>query len=140
MSSPDDFARELRAALDLDQDERAYLSTLNLSAAWRSRSAVAKDSPWGWLALCGVIGAFVAWTLALQPFVSVLQTANLVGLSTIALDAGLSLLFVFGRALIDISINPALPFSQPLLALLALAVLFWPRIASAPHQLQGVRS
>lgn len=139
MSSPDEFARELRAALELDDAERAYLSSLHLSSAWRTTSADAKDWTWGWVALLGVVGAFLAWSVALQPFVTVLATANLVGLSTVALSTLLGVLFGAARAIIDISTTPALSLSQPLLLLLALVLLFWPRLKSA-HQLQGVPS
>jgi hypothetical protein len=140
MSSPDEFDLDLRAALELDEDEHAYLSSLNLAGAWRTQSESATDSTWGWVALFGVVSAFFAWTALLQPFLLVVATANLVGVGTVALTSAVGLLLDAGRALIDMSTNPALGLSQPLLALLALALLFWPRIKSAPTYLQGVRS
>jgi hypothetical protein len=133
-------AANLRAALELDQDERAYLASLDLSSTWRAQSATATDARWGWLALLGIVTGFIAWTVAAQPFGDLLGTANLVGLSTVLLTATVSLLLSVAQSLIDVSINPALGLAQPLLAVLALLVLFWPRIASAPRYFQGVRS
>lgn len=130
----------LHVALDLDQDERAYLASLDLATTWRTGAANASDSPWGWVALFGVITAFIAWTVALQPFGELLATANQVGLTTVLVSNALGLVLSAGHSLIDLSTNPALGLSQPLLALIALALLFWPRIRSAPHYLQGVRS
>jgi hypothetical protein len=130
----------LKTALELDRDEHAYLASLDLAAAWRASSASPADGRWGWVALIGVVGAFVVWTLALQPFGDVLAIANLVGLSTVVVSTALGLLLGFGETFIEISTNPALGLSQPLLAVLALALLFWPRIKAAPHYFQGVRS
>jgi hypothetical protein len=128
------------AALALDQDERAYLASLDLAGTWRTRSAHSTDARWGWLALLGVVSAFIAWTVAAQPFGAVLGTANQVGLSTVLVTNAIGLFLGAVRSLIDVSTNPALGLSKPLLALLALALLFWPRLQAAPHYLQGVRS
>jgi hypothetical protein len=133
-------APQLGAALQLDEDERAYLASLDLAASWRTRSASAGEVAWGWLALLGVIAAFVAWSVAGQPVGAALGVASQVGLSTVLLTTALSLLLGAGRLVVDIATNPALGLSQPLLAVLALALLFWPRIKSAPHYLQGVHS
>jgi hypothetical protein len=130
----------LQAALELDQDERAYLAGLDLAATWRRRSTATSDARWGRLALLGIVSGFVAWTIAAQPFSDLLGIVNLVGLGTLLLTNALELLLGAGQSLIDISKNPALGLAQPLLAVLALTVLFWPRIASAPRYLQGVRS
>jgi len=146
MSRPDEptnwsaFDANLAAALDLDQEERDFLASLDLAATWRASAANATDARWGWLALLGVVAAFLAWSVAAQPIGNVLGLANLVGLGTLALTTGLGWVLAASQALIGVSTNPALGFSQPLLALLALALLFWPRIKSAPHYLQGVRS
>src|SRR5690242_6627014 len=102
MSSPDEFDLQLRAALDLDQEERAYLSGLNLSGAWRSQ-AVNSGAPWGWLALVGVVSAFVAWTLLLEPFALALATANLVGLGTVAVTTAIGVVLDLGRTLFTLS-------------------------------------
>jgi hypothetical protein len=45
-----------------------------------------------------------------------------------------------GETLITLSTNPLLQLSQPLLALLALALLFLPRLLPAAAHPQGVRS
>jgi anti-sigma factor RsiW len=128
----------LHAALELDQDERAYLATLDLAAAWRTRTAT--DARWGWLALIGVLGAFVAWTIAGRPFGELLGMANQVGLSTVLFSSAFGALLSLIQSLIEVSTSPALSLAQPLLAVLALLVLFWPRITSAPHYVRGVRS
>jgi hypothetical protein len=133
-------ATSMRAALDLDQSERAYLATLDLGGTWRNQAAPATDSPWGWIALIGVVAAFIAWTVSAQPFGDVFATANQVGLGTFLLTNAVELLLGAVRALIDVSTNPVLALSQPLLAVLALALLFWPRMKSAPQYLEGVRS
>jgi hypothetical protein len=130
----------LHVALDLDQDERAFLTSLDLSAGWRNRTSKTLAAHWGWLAVVSVVTAFIAWTLTIQPFGDLLATADQVGLSTFLLTNVVGLLLGIAQFLIDISTNPALSLSQPLLAVLALTVLFWPRIKSAPQYLQGVRS
>jgi anti-sigma factor RsiW len=130
----------LRSALELDHDERAYLANLDLATTWRAQAAPSTDARWGWLALLGIITAFIAWTIAAQPFGELLGTANLFGLGTVLLTNAVTLLLGVATSLIDVSTNPALGLAQPLLAVLALTVLFWPRIASAPRYLQGVRS
>lgn len=143
MSSPDDFNLELSAALDLDQDERDYLASLDLSGAWRARSSTAStifDGRWGRLAFLGVVAAFVVWTFAGGPLGQLLVTANQLGLGTLVATSVVGLLLGFSETLIDISTNPALGLSQPLLAVLALVILVWPRITSASRTLQGVHS
>lgn len=143
MPHPDEEALDelsLRAALDLDQDERAYLASLDLAAAWRTQPSMATDSRWGWIALTCVVAAFIGWTFAAEPFGDLLTLANQVGLSTLMLGAAFQLVLQSVISLIDVSTSPALGLSQPLLALLALALLLWPRIRFTPHSLQGVPS
>jgi hypothetical protein len=147
MSHPDEptnwsaFEADLSAALDLDGEERDFLASLDLASTWRNAEAVSpSDARWGWLALLGVVGAFVAWSVAAQPVGNVLGLANLVGLGTILLTTSVGGILAAGQALIEVSTSPALSLSLPLLALLGLALLFWPRIKSAPQYLQGVRS
>ena len=82
---------------------------------------------WGWIALAGVVAGFAAWLVAAPMFGSAVGAAAQVGLGTLPLDAALGLAFSLGQALLDLIRNPALGLSQPLLALLALALLFWPR-------------
>ena len=117
---------ELHAALALDAEELAYLSGLELAATWRTSPASAALS-WGWIALAGVVAGFAAWLVAAPTFGSALAVAAQVGLETVLLNAALGLVFSIGQALLELIRNPALGLSQPFLALLAFALLFWPR-------------
>jgi len=143
MSSRDDdptFDRWLTEALDLDQDERAHLAGLDLPATWRARADAATDWHWGWLALFSVVATFVAWTLVAQPLGDLLEAASQAGLGALAMTTALGLAFGVSQSLIDLSTSQALGLTQPLLILLALALLLWPRIKSAPRDLKGVPS
>jgi hypothetical protein len=117
---------ELHAALALDAEELAYLSGLELASIWRTSPAAAALA-WGWIALAGVVAGFAAWWVAAPMFGSVVAAAVQVGLGTLLLHAALGLVFSLGQALLDLIRNPALGLSRPLLALLALALLVWPR-------------
>jgi hypothetical protein len=140
MPYPDELTPRLRAALDLDQDERAYLANLDLASTWRTRSAHAMDWHLGLLAVFGVLAAFVAWTLVAPLLDQVLGAASLVGLGTILLTTAVAALLGVGEAAIELSTSPALGLSQPLLVMLALALLLWSRVRPAAHHLEGVRS
>lgn len=127
---------ELHAALALDAEELAYLVGLELASSWTSEPAVAALS-WGWIALVGVVAGFVAW-LAAAPTVGVaLSAAAQVGLGTLLLNAVLTFVFSVGQVLLELVRNPALGLSQPLLALLALALLVWPRQQSPQRSTQS---
>jgi anti-sigma factor RsiW len=117
---------ELHSALALDAEELAYLSGVELASSWRTSPAVAALS-WGWVALAGVLAGFVAWLVAAPVFGSAVAAAAQVGVGTVLLNAAFGVAFSLGQALFDVIRNPALGFSQPLLALLALALLAWPR-------------
>jgi anti-sigma factor RsiW len=117
---------ELHAALALDGEELAYLSGLDLASTWRTSPTAAALS-WGWIALAGVVAGFAAWVVAAPMFGAAVAAADQVGVGTVVLNAALVLVFSLGVALLDLSRNPALGLSQPLLALLALALLVWPR-------------
>ena len=117
---------ELHAALALDADELAYLNDLKLASAWRTSPAAAALS-WGWFALAVVVAGFAAWVVAAPMFGSALAAAVQVGVRTVLLHAAIELALSVGQALLDLIRNPALGLSQPLLALLALALLVWPR-------------
>jgi anti-sigma factor RsiW len=116
---------EFHAALALDADELAYVSGLELAETWRTRPAVGLS--WGWIALAGVVAGFAAWSVAAPMFGSAVAAAAQVGVGTVLLNAALVFVFSLGLALLDLVRNPALSLSQPLLALLALALLIWPR-------------
>ena len=120
------FGADLHGALALDADESAYVTSLNLAATWRS-AAAESDLAWGWLVLGGAVAGFVAWMVAAPLVGSAVSLALLVGVGTVVLNALLGLLLGVGQALFDFTRQPALGLTQPLLALLALAVLFWPR-------------
>jgi anti-sigma factor RsiW len=117
---------DIHAALALDAEERAYLRGLELASTWRSSPAPASLA-WGWIVLAGAIAGCVAWLVAASTVGSALDLALQVGLGTVVINAVLNLLFSTGQALFDVVRNPALGLSQPLLAMLALALLFWPR-------------
>jgi uncharacterized membrane protein (DUF485 family) len=117
---------ELHAALALDTDELAYLERQELSSSWRANS-VSAANVWGWIALFGVVAGFAAWFVAAPLFGSAVALAVQVGLGTVLLSAALSLVFSVGQVLLDLTRNPALGLTQPLLALIALALLVWPR-------------
>jgi len=117
---------ELHAALALDAEELRYVSGLELASSWRTSRPAAALS-WGWIALAGVIAGFAAWLLAAPMVGSAADLAIQVGLGTVLLNAVLGTVFSLGQALLDLTQSPALGLSQPLLALFALALLFWPR-------------
>ena len=116
---------ELHAALALDVEELAYLRNLQLAATWDT-SATAAALSWGWIALAGVVAGFAAWLVAAPVFGSALAAAVQVGVGTVLLHTVLELAFSLGQALLEVIRNPALGLSQPLLALLAVALLVWP--------------
>jgi hypothetical protein len=122
---------KLHTALTLDVEEVAYLSSLELPSTWLSRPAVAPS--WAWIALAGVVAAFATWLVAAPMVGSALAVAAQVGLGAVLLNAALEVGFSLGQALLDLIRNPALGLSQPLLALLALALLVWPR-QLIPHR------
>jgi hypothetical protein len=115
----------LRAALALDADELAYLSTLDLAAPWRAEPAA--TPAWGGVVLAGVAVAYLTWLAAAPLFGPLVLTVAEVGLGVAPLPFALGLLFDLGQTLLELARNPALGLSQPLLALLALALLVWPR-------------
>jgi hypothetical protein len=117
---------ELHAALALDAEELAYLTGIELASTWRTGPAAAAVS-WGWIALAGVIAGFAAWLVAAPMFGSAVAVATQVGVGTVLLHSALGLAFSLGQALLDVIRSPALNLTQPLLALIALALLVWPR-------------
>jgi hypothetical protein len=123
---------ELHTALALDAEELAYLRGLELASTWRTSPAAAALS-WAWIALAGVVAGFTAWLVAAPMFGLPLAAAAQVGVGTVLLHTALGLAFSYGEALLDLIRNPALGLSQPLLALLALALLVWPR-QLIPHR------
>ncbi len=117
---------ELHAALALDAEEIAYLSGLDLASTWRTSPATSALS-WGWIALAGVVAGFAAWLVAAPMLGAALTAAAQVGVGTVLLNAAFGVVFSLAEALLDLIRNPALGLSQPVLGLLALALLVWPR-------------
>jgi hypothetical protein len=117
----------IHAALALDADERRYLARLTLAAPWRTSAAAAPALSWGWIALAGVIGGFAAWMAAAPLYGEQVAAAVEIGLGSVPLSLALDLVFNLGRALFRLTQLPALGLAQPLLALVALALLLWPR-------------
>jgi anti-sigma factor RsiW len=123
----------LHAALALDAGERAYLSSLDLAARWRPEPSTAPA--WGWIALLGAVGGYLAW-LAIAPLVgAVALPAAGLALGTLPLYLAFDALFALGQLLVEVIRHPALGLTQPLLALLALALLLL-----GPRQLMPQRS
>ena len=119
----DGFGAELHTALALDAEELQYLSGLKLASTWRTAPAAPS---WAWIALLGVVTGFAAWFVAAPVIGPAVAVAVQVGAFTVLLNAALGLVVGFGQALLDVIRSPALGLAQPLLALLALALLFWP--------------
>lgn len=119
------LSAELHAALALDADEQAYITGLGLAANWRKRAQ--PTVAWGWIVLAGAVSAFAAWLVAAPALGGLVASAIQIGAGTVVLNVALGLLFSLGEALFEASRNPAVGLSQPLLALLALALLAWPR-------------
>jgi hypothetical protein len=117
---------ELHAALALDAEELGYVRRLNLVSTWRT-SPAAQAVAWGWIALVCAVGGFAAWFVAAPLFASAIGAAVQVGVRSVLLHTALESAFFVGQALFDLARNPAFNLTQPLLALLALALLFWPR-------------
>jgi hypothetical protein len=122
---------ELHTALALDVEERAYVAGLELASIWRTCRAAAPA--WAWIALAGVVAGFIAWWVAAPTFGFAVATAAQVGLGTVLLNAALVLVFGLGEALLELIRSPALGLTQPVLALLALALLVWPQ-QLIPHR------
>lgn len=115
------FESELHAALALDDAELAYASSLDIAANWRTAPA------WSWLLLGGVVAGFLSW-LMVGPVVGPLLGLGFdVAVGTVLLNAVLGFVFGFGQPLFELIQSPALGLAQPLLALLAVALLAWPR-------------
>src|SRR5688572_22471054 len=133
MHSADDspFENDLRAALALDDDERAYLTQLDLSAAWRPAPERVWTTRLAWLSLAVIVAAGAAWLFtaprAAPLAAQVVQLVSQFSASTVLVRLLLHSLWAAGESLLTLSSTPSLSFSMPLLALLGLALLAWPR-------------
>jgi 4-amino-4-deoxy-L-arabinose transferase-like glycosyltransferase len=126
MGSPDELTQALEAALALDEDELAYLSGLDLVSTWARSSATRRPSG-AWMALATVVAGFAAWFLVGPMIGSAVDIALEIGMGSVLLNAAFAVVFSVGQALLEVIRNPALGQTQPFFALLALALLFWPR-------------
>ena len=118
------LTEEFHGALALDADELAYMVDLQLARTWRR--APAASLWWGWIAIVGVVAGFVAWLLAAPTFSWAFGLAIQVGVGSVLLNAVIGLALAFGQGIFELIRNPVLGWSQPLLALCALALLVWP--------------
>jgi hypothetical protein len=126
LSAEETAGVDLQAALALDGDELAYLADLQLAQTWRTASA-ASAPWWGWIAVIGVVAGFAAWVAVGPTFGSVFGLAIQVGVGSLLINAALGLAFTIGQVFLELIRNPLLGWSQPLLALCAVALLVWPR-------------
>ena len=124
-AAADELGAELHTALALDAEELAFLADLTLAAQWRAATAV--SPAWELIALVGVVAGFIAWLLVAPVIGPAVSIAVQVGVLSVLVNAFVGLVLGVGQTFLDLIRNPALGWSQPLLALLALALLFWPR-------------
>jgi len=116
---------ELHGALSLDHDEQAYLDGLKLPAAWRPEHAPAGAAVW--LTLLAIPAVCLAWFVAAPFAAQAWAAAAQVGVGTILVRSLLGVLLGVGEAVLALSRGPLVGSSQLALALLAVALLAWPR-------------
>lgn len=117
--------RALGAALALDAAELAYLDSLNLARRWRTAAQPALW--WHWLAFLTTLVTIAIWSLA-GPVVLITRDIVLrTGLGVILGRALFVTLWQLNQALLALATSSLLAYSLPLLALLGLALLAWPR-------------
>ena len=116
--------RVLGAALALDAAELAYLESLNLARRWR---AVPPAVWWYWLIFLGALASFTIWSVAGPVARSVLELVTRTGLGVVLARGLIESLVRLGEAVFMLAVSPMLGYSLPLLALLGLILLAWPR-------------
>jgi hypothetical protein len=120
------FEADLRTALALTTDEHAYLAGLDLAAAWRTAPAdLARRVTW--LSATFIAAVSGTWLLTLPLLGSFLELPNRFGASIVLLRLLLNVLWTGVETLLVLAASPALGLALPILALLGLAVLAWPR-------------
>ena len=117
--------RALSAALALDSAELAYLDSLDLARRWRTAAQPALW--WSWLALLTTLATLMVWSLAGPVARPVLDLLIRTGLGVVLGRALVVALWRLDQALLTLAASPLLAYSLPLLALLGLALLAWPR-------------
>ena len=133
MHWPDDaaFDADLRSALTLDANERAYLATLNVSTAWQTASAPAEwPKRLTWLSLAFVAATVGTWLVAVPLLAPLLDLLAQLGAGTIVLRLLLSVLWTAGESLLALATHPSIGFAIPALAVIGLLLLAWPRSLS----------
>lgn len=124
----------LGAALALDADELAYLDSLDLVRPWRTTARPV--AWWYWLVFLGALASFAAWSVAGPLARPALDLVTRTSLGVVLARGLLEGLARFGEALLVAAASPLLGYSLPLLALLGLALLAWPR----PTRLAPIRA
>ena len=117
--------RALGAALALDAGELAYLDGLDLARRWRT--AASPSLWWYWLVFLGALASFAIWSVAGPVTRPVLELVTRTGLGVVLARALIESLVRLGEAVFMLAVSPMLGYSLPLLALLGLVLLAWPR-------------
>jgi hypothetical protein len=133
MQWPDDgaFEADLRSALALDADELALMGSLALSTAWQ-RAATPWGKRVGWLSLTLVLAAAAAWVLVGPLVATLLEPIARLGVGAMLLRFALTVAWAATDSVLTLAANPALSLSLPILAVIGLALLAWPRWAPKP--------
>ena len=115
----------LSAALALDAEELAYLEGLNLARQWRTAPQPA--AWWHWLLFLGTLVSFAAWSVAGPLARPALDLMVRTGLGVVLARGLLETLARLVEAVLVLAASPLLVYSLPLLAILGLILLAWPR-------------
>ncbi|HEY7066882.1 MAG TPA: zf-HC2 domain-containing protein [Chloroflexota bacterium] len=113
--------RGWRAALALDAAELAQLARADPAAVWRSAAAPAQW--WPALAVLGLVGAAVAWLVALPDLELMVGLANRVGLLGLALAWLLGQAWHLGAAALNALATP--PLVNPTVLAAGIAAGLW---------------
>ena len=95
-----------------------------------------RASPWGkrvgWLSLTLVLAATAAWVLVGPLVATLLAPIARLGVGAMLLRFALTVAWAAGESVLTLAANPALSLSLPILAVIGLALLAWPRWAPKP--------
>lgn len=116
--------RGWRAALALDAAELAYLARADLAAAWRQAAPLPRPARW-WPALVvlSLVGAAMAWVVALPDLGLLVGQANRVGLLGLALAWLLGQAWHLGAAALNTLAAP--PIANPTVLAAGIAACLW---------------
>lgn len=115
----------LSAALALDANELAYLECLNLVGPWRA--AARPTAWWYWLVFLGSLASFAIWSMAGPLARPALDLVTRTSLGVVLARGLLETLARLVEAVRVLAASPLLGYSLPLLAVLGLILLAWPR-------------